>query len=210
MPRTFSFADGSRLPLILLGLFVLALLFSALHPKDLFTWVLEVIPAVLGASVLTATYRRFRFSDLAYLLIFLHALILLVGGHYTYAEAPPGFWMREWFGFERNNYDKIGHFAQGFVPAVVSREILLRTTPVPRGGWLVTIVLSICLAISALYELLEWAVAALTGEAAEAFLGMQGYAWDTQSDMLLALLGGIAALSLLSGRHDRSIERSAH
>lgn len=179
-----------------LGVFV----WSANGPHDYFTWFLEVVPAVAAFAVLLATHRRFPLTPLLYWLVGLHACVLMVGGHYTYAEVP-------WFsGVGRNNYDKVGHFMQGFVPAIAAREILLRRSPLTRGKWLAFIVGCICLAISAFYELIEWWVAELTGDSAEAFLGTQGYVWDTQSDMLLALLGCISALLLLAHLHDRQIE----
>ncbi len=199
--------DERKLPLSLLIAFLGILLWSGINPKGYFIWALEVFPAVIAAILLIATYRRFRFSNLAYVLIFIHACILVVGGHYTYAETPIGYWMQEWFGFGRNNYDKIGHFAQGFVPAVVVREVLLRRSVVRPGGWLSFIVVSICLGLSAFYEFIEWWVAVLTGEAAEAFLGTQGYVWDTQSDMLMCLIGAVLALVLLSKLHDKSMSR---
>lgn len=203
----FAVTDRDRLPLILLIIGTLALAWSAIAPHDRFTWILEVFPAVLAAVILIATRRRFPLSRLLYVLIAIHALILIVGGKYTYAEVPFGFWMQEWFGFARNHYDRIGHFAQGFVPAIVAREILLRVPRLRRDAWLNVIVFAICLAISALYELLEWSVAAFTGAAAEAFLGTQGDVWDTQKDMFLASIGAICALLFLSRLHDRSMAR---
>jgi putative membrane protein len=164
-----------------------------------------VVPALIGLIILAATYNRFRFTTLAYLLILIHCIILMVGGHYTYAEVPLFDWIRDWFDLERNNYDKVGHLAQGFIPAIIAREILIRLEIVKKGGWLNFIVVSICLAISAFYELIEWWVAVLTGESAEAFLGTQGYVWDTQSDMALALLGAILSLVAFSKIHDRQI-----
>ncbi len=189
-----------------LAVYFVVLLWSGIEPKDRFTWVLEVFPAWVGLAVLAATWRRFPLTPLAYWLILLHSVVLMVGGHYTYAEVPLFERLSEWFGWQRNNYDKLGHFAQGFVPAILAREVLLRLRVVRRGGWLAFVVLCFALALSAAYELLEWAVAALTGTAAEAFLGTQGYAWDTQSDMLMALVGAAAALGLLSGRHDRQLQ----
>ncbi|MEA2490761.1 MAG: putative rane protein [Acidobacteriota bacterium] len=194
---------------LLLAIAAAVFVWSAVRPHDRFTWMLEVFPAVIGAVVLLATWRRFRLSTLALVLITVHAIILMVGGKYTYALVPLGAWMEDWFGFTRNHYDRIGHFAQGFVPAIVAREILLRVARLRRDRWLPAIVVSMCLAISALYELLEWTVAALTGTAAEAFLGTQGDVWDTQKDMLLALIGAICALTLLSRLHDRSMAKQA-
>lgn len=178
---------------------------SAIRPHDYFTWLLEVFPAIIGAAVLALTYRRFRLTPLAYILIALHMIILMVGGHYTYAEVPLGNWIRDQFGLSRNHYDRVGHFAQGFVPAMIAREVLLRLNVLKRGRWLLVIVVSMCLAISALYELLEWIVSALTGSAGDAFLGTQGDVFDTQKDMALALLGAVTALVTLSNFHDEQL-----
>ena len=182
-------------------------LWSGFRPKDRFTWFLEVVPAIVAVVVLLATRRRFPLTPLLYTLIFLHSLILMVGGRYTYAEVPIGNWLRDAFGLARNHFDRLGHFAQGFVPAIVAREVLLRSRVVARGGWLFTIVVAICLAISALYELLEWAAAIGAGKAADAFLGTQGDVWDTQKDMALALVGAIVAQLVLSRAHDRQLAR---
>jgi len=186
-------------------IFFSVLIWSGIKPKDTLTWVLEVLPAVVGFLVLAATRKRFPLTPLAYLLILVHCIILMVGGHYTYAEVPLFDWIRDAWGLARNNYDKVGHFAQGFVPAIVAREILWRNAIVAGKGWMAFLVVCVCLAISAFYELIEWWVALLSDEAAEAFLGTQGYVWDTQSDMMYALLGAIAALVLLSRIHDRQI-----
>jgi putative membrane protein len=188
-----------------LAIFALVLLWSGWKPHDYPTWWLEVAPALVALGVLAATRTRFPLTPLAYWLILCHAIILMVGGHYTYAEVPAGDWFREWTGGDRNNYDKLGHFAQGFIPAIVIREILVRNDVIAKTGWLSLIVVSICLAISALYELLEWWVALLSGEAAESFLGTQGYVWDTQSDMFLALIGASLALAFLGRVHDRQV-----
>ncbi len=196
-----------RLRFTLLALFFVALVWSAIRPHDLFTWGLEVFPAVIGAVLLIATRKRFPLTPLLYVLLFIHALILVVGGHYTYALVPFGFWMEDAFGFARNHYDRIGHFAQGFVPAILAREILIRQDVVRGRRWLFTIVVSICLAFSALYELLEWTAAITTGEKAESFLGTQGDVWDTQKDMFLALIGAIVAQLTLGRVHDRQIGR---
>ncbi len=198
----------STLHLSLLGLSAVVFVWSGIHPFDRFTWVMEVFPAVIAAAVLIATYRRFRLSNLLYLLIAIHAMILELGGKYTYARVPLGTWMEHWFGFTRNHYDRIGHFAQGFVPAIAAREVLIRIPKIRRGGWLNAIVFSICLAISALYELLEWATAELTGTAANDFLGTQGDVWDTQKDMLMACVGAVVALTIMQKLHDRSMARS--
>jgi putative membrane protein len=188
-----------------LAIFFLVLAWSGWDPHDYPTWWLEVMPALIALLVLALTRNRFPLTSLAYMLILLHAVILMVGGHYTYAEVPLGDWARDWMGGERNNYDKLGHLAQGFIPAIVIREVLIRNRVVARRGWLSFIVVCICLAISALYELIEWWVALLSEEAADSFLGTQGYIWDTQSDMLYALFGAILALLLLGRLHDRQI-----
>jgi putative membrane protein len=180
---------------------------SVIHPHDYFTWVLEIFPAILGLAALVLTYRRFQFTTFVYTLIFLHACILFIGGHYTYAEVPRFSWIRDHFHLARNDYDRVGHFAQGFVPALVAREVLLRQKIVLRRGWLFFIVLSICLAVSAAYELLEWRIAVASGTAADAFLGTQGDPWDTQEDMATAAVGALAALLFFSRWHDRLIGR---
>ncbi len=201
-----SLDKSDKLNLFYVASFFLILLWSGIKPFDRFTWVLEVAPAVMGLIVLACTYRRFRFTQLAYRLMWIHAIILLVGGHYTYARVPPFDWLKEALDLQRNNYDKVGHLAQGFIPAIITREVLLRNKViVGRPVWLGFIVVAICLAMSALYELIEWLAAVLTGEAADAFLGTQGYVWDTQSDMALALVGAVASLLLLSKRHDRQL-----
>lgn len=178
---------------------------SGIRPHDYFTWFLEVAPAIIGFVILAATYKKFRLTDLVYVLIAIHAIILMIGGHYTYAEVPLFNWLRDVGLFARNNYDKVGHFAQGFIPALLAREILFRTSPLRRGQWLNFIVVSICLTFSAFYELIEWWVSLLSGSAGDSFLGTQGYIWDTQSDMALALLGAVLALMLLSRAHDRAL-----
>jgi putative membrane protein len=200
---------GTKSKYLWLITFFAVLIWSGINPKDYFTWFLEVVPALMGLIILAATYNRFRFTRLAYILILIHCIILMVGGHYTYAEVPLFDWIRDWFSLERNNYDKVGHLAQGFIPAIIAREILIRKEIVKRGKWLSFIVVSICLAISAFYELIEWLVAELTGESAEAFLGTQGYVWDTQSDMALALLGAVLSLIALSKIHDRQLRKLA-
>jgi putative membrane protein len=192
-------------PIIWLVIFFLALAWSAWNPHDYPTWWLEVLPALLVLIVLFLTRKRFPLTPLAYWLILIHSLILMVGGHYTYAEVPVGDWVRDWIGGSRNNYDKLGHLAQGFIPAIVIREILVRNSVVAKRSWLAVIVVCICLAISAFYELLEWWIALLSDDAAESFLGTQGYVWDTQSDMFMALLGAILALLMFSRYHDRQI-----
>jgi putative membrane protein len=198
---------GTLLPL--LALVAAVFFWSAIGPRDRFTWFLEVLPVLAGVPLLAVTCRRFPLTSLSYVLIAAHAVILMVGGHYTYAEVPLFNWIRDAFGLARNHYDRLGHFAQGFVPAILSREILLRRTPLRRGGWLFAIVTSICLAISALYELFEWRVAVATGTAANAFLGTQGDVWDTQKDMAMCLVGAVSALLILGRAHDRALSRLA-
>ena len=187
------------------GIFLLVLAWSAWQPHDYLTWWLEVLPALLALVILAVTRKRFPLTPLAYWLILLHCIVLMVGGHYTYAEVPLGDWLMEMTGGQRNNYDKLGHFMQGFVPAIIAREILVRNRVVARRGWLALFVISICLAFSAFYELVEWWVALLSSEAAESFLGTQGYVWDTQSDMFLALAGAVIALLALGRIHDRQL-----
>lgn len=182
-----------------------SLLWSGINPHDRFTWFLEVAPAIIGAGLLVFTYRKFRFTWLVYWLILIHSIVLMVGGHYTYAKVPLFDYLKDVFALGRNDYDKVGHFMQGFVPALIAREILMRKSPLQRGKLLFFIVVCICLAISAFYELIEWWVALSTGEAAEAFLGTQGYVWDTQSDMALALVGAISSLIVFGRYHDKSV-----
>lgn len=191
-----------------LCIFTPVLIWSAALPKDPFTWLLEVLPVFIGLFILILTYKKFPLTPLLYTLILIHMIILMVGGHYTYAEVPLFDWFKEVFDHSRNNYDKVGHFAQGFIPAILAREILIRKSIVQGTKiWLNYIILSIVLAFSAFYELIEWWVALAIGEDAEAFLGTQGYMWDTQSDMGYALLGAITALLLLSKYHDKHIKR---
>lgn len=191
-----------------LGSAILAVfVWSVIHPRDLFTWFLEVIPAILGVAVLILTYHRFRLTRLLYVLIAVHAIILMIGGHYTYAEVPLFNWIRDTFHLARNHYDRLGHFAQGFVPAMISREVLLRTTPLKKGKMLAFLVISICMSISAYYELFEWRVAVATGTAADAFLGSQGDPWDTQNDMAMCFIGAVTAVLTMSGLHDRFLGR---
>ena len=198
-----------REPLLLLLAGVISLIASYIGALEPGTWVLEVFPLFIAVPILIATARRFPLTPLAYRLIFLHALILMIGGHYTYAKVPLGFWMRDAFHLARNNYDRIGHFAQGFVPALLAREILLRRTPLTRGKWLFFLVTCICLAISACYEFIEWGTAVAGGSAADAFLGTQGDMWDTQWDMFTALWGAIISQLLLSRVHDRQLRALA-
>lgn len=188
-----------------LAVFFSVLFWSAWKPHDYPTWWLEVMPALVALVVLVVTRHSFPLTPLTYVLILAHSVILMVGGHYTYAEVPGGEYLRVFGEGTRNNYDKLGHLAQGFIPAIVIREVLVRNRVVAKRGWLGFIIVSICLAISAFYELIEWWVALSSGEAAESFLGTQGYIWDTQSDMFLALLGASVALVLLSRWHDRQM-----
>ncbi|MCB1736657.1 MAG: DUF2238 domain-containing protein [Gammaproteobacteria bacterium] len=188
-----------------LGLFTGTLLWSGVAPLERMTWVLEVAPAVIGLILIVATRKRFPLTPLLYWLILVHAVVLMVGGHYTYALVPAGDWVSAAFGLERNNYDKLGHFMQGLVPAVLAREILIRHQVVSTPAWRSFLIISFCLAFSAFYELIEWWVALFSGEAAEAFLGTQGYVWDTQSDMGFALFGAVCALLLLGSWHDRQL-----
>jgi putative membrane protein len=199
----------NALPAALLALDVIALTASGIEPKDRLTWWMEVAPFLLAAPLLIATYRRMRLTDLVYVLVAIHACVLFLGGHYTYAEVPLGFWAQRVLGLARNDYDRVGHFFQGFVPAIVFRELLLRTTPLRQGKWLAFLVVCICLAGSALYELIEWRAAVGLGQSADAFLGTQGDPWDTQEDMATALLGATLALLTLSRLHDREIAKLA-
>lgn len=185
--------------------FLAVLLWSGIAPKDTMTWGLEVFPAILGAIVLWFTRERFPLTPLVYVLILIHCVILMIGGHYTYAEVPIGDWMRDVFDGTRNNYDKIGHLAQGFVPAMIARELVIRQQVFNSVRWRNFFIVCFCLGFSAFYELIEWWVALLSDEAADAFLGTQGYIWDTQSDMGLALFGAVAALLLLSKLHDKQM-----
>ncbi len=195
----------TRVNLGLLAVVLVAMAVSAVGPYDRATWWLEVAPVLAVLPLLMFTYRRFRLTPLVYWLIALHALVLILGAHYTYARVPLGFWIQEWFDLARNHYDRIGHIAQGFIPAIAVREILLRQSPLGRGGWLFFITTSICLAFSAIYEMIEWWVALLAGSEADAFLATQGDVWDTQWDMFLALAGAVAAQLLLGGLHDRQL-----
>jgi putative membrane protein len=206
-------AMSDRTLLSTLGLTVLlALLVSGIAPYDRATWVLEVSPVLLAAPLLLLSYRRFPLTRLLYVLIALHALILILGGAYTYARVPAGFWVQEWFELGRNPYDKLGHFAQGLVPALIAREILLRGRHVAAGRMLGFLAICVAMAISAVYELIEWWVALIAGQGAEEFLGTQGDPWDTQSDMFLALLGasvGVLAFSRLQDRQIAALEPAA-
>ena len=195
----------NKLQVVWISVFTLVFIWSGINPHDYPTWLLEVAPAIIAAAVLWFTRERFPLTRLAYVLILVHCVILMIGGHYTYALVPLGDWVREALDQSRNNYDKLGHFAQGFIPAIVAREILIRKKVVNFPGWRDFLIVCAVLAISAFYELIEWWVALLSGEAADSFLGTQGYIWDTQSDMMFALVGAILALILLSRPHDRQL-----
>jgi putative membrane protein len=190
---------------IWVSLFIVVLVWSGISPHDYLTWVLEAAPAMIGFVVLAMTRRSFPLTSLVYGLILFHCIVLMVGAHYTYAEVPLFDWIRDWTGGERNNYDKLGHLAQGFVPALIAREILIRKAVVASASWRNFFIVCFCLAFSAFYELIEWGAAEVSAAGAAAFLGTQGYIWDTQSDMALALVGAIAALLLLSRIHDRQL-----
>jgi putative membrane protein len=185
------------------AIFLCVFIWSAINPHDYFTWLLEVFPAIIAFITLKLTYKSFKITNLAYGVILIHCVILMIGGHYTYAEVP---FFENLFGFSRNNYDKLGHFAQGFVPVLVAREIIIRKKIIANHYWQSFFSISLCLAFSAFYEMLEWFVAIITGDSAEAFLGTQGYVWDTQSDMFFALIGAVTGIILLSRIHDRQIE----
>lgn len=189
----------------ILFLIVVVLIWSGISPKDRFTWFLETAPVFLGLVVAISTYKSFPLTKLLYFLIFLHCVVLCVGGKYTYAEVPIGFWVQEMLGQARNNYDRLGHIFQGFVPAIVAREILIRKKVVNGKGWLFFLVTCICVSLSVVYELIEWATAVMTGEGAAAFLGTQGDVWDTQWDMFLALIGALLALTFVSHFHDQQL-----
>jgi len=192
-----------------LAVFIGVLIWSGINPKDFTTWVLEVVPALIAIALLFYTRNSFPLTTLTYTLILIHSVILMIGGHYTYAEVPIGDLFRELFDGSRNNYDKLGHFAQGFVPAVVAREVVIRLKVFNSKAWMNFFIVAMCLGISAFYELIEWWVALMSGEAADAFLGTQGYIWDTQSDMGLALAGAIIALVALSKMHDGQLSNLA-
>lgn len=192
-------------PVLLLALAAGVLGLSGISPHDRLTWFLEVLPVIIVIPVLVFTWRRFRLTMLLYRLIFVHAVILMIGGHYTYAEVPVGFWFQDAFDLSRNHYDRLGHFAQGFIPAIAVREILVRRSPLRHSKWLAILVVSVCLAFSAFYEMLEWWSAVIMGESAAAFLGTQGDTWDTQWDMFLAAIGAVAAVVTLGRVHDRGL-----
>jgi putative membrane protein len=195
----------SRTHLLLFVTFLAILIWSGINPKDHFIWFLEVVPAIVGAVVLVAIYPKIKLTMLVYCLIWLHALVLMMGGHWTYAEMPLFSWLRDEYGLARNYYDRVGHIMQGFVPAIIAREVLLRNSVVKGRGWLFFIVTCICLAVSAFYEFIVWWVAIASGSAADEFLATQGDIWDTQWDMFLALCGAIASQLILTRWHDRQL-----
>lgn len=204
--QTTPAAEASSAYLLSLSAIAAAvLLWSWIGAFDQRVWLMEVFPALVAWPLLAATRTRFPLTPLVYGLICVHAIILMVGGHYTYARVPLGFWMQDWFGWARNDYDRIGHLAQGFVPAIIAREILLRQTPLRAGGWLFTLVTAVCLAISALYEFIEWGAAVALQQGADEFLATQGDPFDTQSDMAMAWIGAMLAQLLLSRWHDRQL-----
>lgn len=194
-------------PQILLTVVAAALVVSRIGPYDPLTWFLEIVPILIIAPVLVLTYRTFPLTPLLYRLLFVHALILILGGHYTYARVPLGYWFQDLLDLSRNHYDRLGHLAQGFIPAILVREILLRRSPLVRGKWLFFLTVSVCLAFSAFYEFTEWWAAVAGGESAENFLGTQGDIWDTQWDMFLAFVGAITSQMILSRTHDKQLEK---
>jgi len=193
--------------LILVVAFFIGLILSAINPHDYFTWILEVFPAIIGFVILVFSFRKFRFTYLTYVMILLHCYILFVGGHYTYAEVPLFNWIKDVFHLARNDYDKVGHFAQGFVPAMIVREIFIRKQVVLKSGWIAFLTIAVCGAISAMYELLEWFVAITSGQSSEAFLGTQGDNWDTQSDMLCAFIGASCMILFFAGIQNKNIKK---
>ncbi|QHS54116.1 DUF2238 domain-containing protein [Mucilaginibacter sp. 14171R-50] len=194
---------------VLILLFFAGLILSAINPHDYFTWMLEVFPAVLGFFVLVLTYRRFQFSYLTYVMILLHCYVLFIGGHYTYAEVPAFNWLRDAFHQARNNYDKVGHFTQGFVPAMITRELFIRLHVFQKKNWIAFLTVCVCTTISVLYEFLEWFVSVISGQSGDSFLGTQGYIWDTQSDMLYAMIGAICMVVFFSGLQDSAVKKLA-
>ncbi|MCB1043094.1 MAG: DUF2238 domain-containing protein [Acidobacteria bacterium] len=205
MPERPGTLADFREPIVLAGLICAALVVSGMAPFDRFTWWLEVAPVLIALPLLALTAKRFRLTPLLYRLIWLHMLILIVGGHYTYARVPLGEWVRDWLDISRNHYDRMAHFAQGFIPAIFVRELILRNLGRLTRFWRCVFIVSVCLAFSAFYEMLEWWAAVVGGDSAESFLGTQGDVWDTQWDMFLAMVGAICALITLSGHHDRQL-----
>jgi putative membrane protein len=201
-------AKELKLYIFLLLSLLAILIWSFIDCFDLLTWFMEAFPVIAGAAVLISIYHKFRFTTLSLVLIWLHAIVLLVGAHYTYARVPLFDWIRDFFELSRNHYDRLGHFAQGFVPAILAREILLRKSPLRKGGWLFFILICFCLALSAAYELLEWLAAVILEDASEAFLGTQGDVWDTQKDMAWCLVGSLVSLLTLRKLHDKAMEKT--
>ena len=200
--------SSKKYPLVLLAIVLVFWVWSAINPHDTYlTWFLETFPFMIALPIMLLTYKRFPLTNLTYTLIAVHAMILMLGGHYSYAKVPLGFWMEDWFGWTRNNYDKIGHLMQGFGPFVYVREIIARTSPLKRGKWLAFISIAVPLAFSALYEIIEWLASLSNPTDTEAFLGTQGYIWDTQTDMFLCLVGSILALILLTKLHNRYLSK---
>lgn len=193
--------------LVLIILFFAGLIISAIKPHDYFTWILEVFPAIIGFIILVITYKRFRFTYFTYVMILLHCYVLFIGGHYTYALVPLGDWVRDAFHQTRNNYDKLGHFFQGFVPAMIVREIFIKADIIKKKGWMPFLIICVCGTISLLYELLEWLVSVTSGSSGDSFLATQGDIWDTQSDMLFALIGAICMLLFVSKILDKQIAK---
>lgn len=199
--------NWNKADFVWVAIYFAVIAWSVTQPKDMFTWWLEAIPALLALPIILATRNRFPLTPLAQWLILIHCIVLLVGAKYTYAEVPLFDWIAELMGSDRNNYDKVGHFAQGFIPVILAREVMLRNKVLVPGKWCHFLSLCFVLAFSAFYELIEWWVGAASGEGAEAFLGTQGYEWDTQSDMFLALIGGICGLILLSRMHQKQLQK---
>ncbi len=200
----------NRILILYIIIFFLALILSGIHPKDQLVWFLEVSPAVMALAILAVSFKKFRFSNLVYFLILVHSIVLMIGGHWTYAEVPFFNWLRDIGIFSRNNYDKVGHFMQGFVPVLVAREVIIRKDIVNGGRWTNFFSIAIVLAASACYEFIEWWISLLSGSRGDAFLGTQGYTWDTQSDMFFCLIGAVAAIMTLARIHDRMIRDSQH
>lgn len=193
---------------ILIILFFVGLIGSAISPHDYFTWILEVFPAIIGFAILLITFKRFRFTYLTYCFILVHCWILFIGGHYTYAQVPLFDWIKDIFHQTRNNYDKLGHFAQGFVPAMIVREVFIRKQIIQNKGWTAFLTVTVCMAISMCYEFLEWFVSVVSGSSGDSFLGTQGDVWDTQSDMLFATIGAICMVTFISKIQDRQIKKA--
>jgi putative membrane protein len=201
-------SNTHKYPAFLLMVAILFFIWSGIHPQDTrLTWVLETAPFMIALPILLLTYKRFKFTHFIYTIIAIHVMILILGGHYSYAKVPLGFWMEDWFGWTRNNYDKIGHFMQGFGPVLYARELLIRTSPLKPGKWLNVITISIALAISAIYEIIEWLSSLSNPADTEAFLGTQGYIWDTQTDMFMCFVGAVLGLLLFSKIHNHYLRR---